>query len=158
MKNKKYARDPMLYIQQPGNNNPKASMQYSYRTKKISSSKSLEGSVKSRSFIEEEREHREKESLEEEQLDTSHEDTLAGEENKRKKFNERTLEEKISYFTDVPKYAPKKKCEIKTEKKTYRGIIIERDESHIFLRVGNRSRAVKIMIDEIKNIRLLGFS
>ncbi|GAB3789780.1 CotO family spore coat protein [Virgibacillus kimchii] len=160
MANRKYARDPMLYIQQPGSKNPRASMQYSYRTKKVPSSQSLEGgSIRSRNFINEERElHEREEKLKGEQEESEGEDFSPAEENKRISFNERTLEEKISYFTDAPTYAPKKRCEIKTDNKTYRGIITDRDEEHVFVRVGNRSKAMKIMINEITSIRLLGFS
>ncbi len=162
MVKRKYARNPMLYIQQPDNKSPKASMQHSYRTKKVSTSKSLEGgSVRSRSFFDEEREAREYEEsiVFEEELNEDDDPQVHSEDkNARKKFNDRTLEEKIKYFTDAPSYAPKKKCEVKTENKIYRGIIMDRDEEHVFIRLANRSRAVKIMINEIKNIKLLGFS
>ncbi|MFA1818926.1 CotO family spore coat protein [Virgibacillus oceani] len=160
MAKKKYARDPMLYIQQPDNKHPRASMQYSYRTKKNSFASENGIYSRSRSFFDEEREARQNEEnveLEEDESDEEKEDNPA-EENKRKQFNERTLEEKIKYFADTPDYVPRKKCEIKTEHKTYRGIIAEKDEEHVFIRVGNRARTVKIAINEIKNIKLLGFS
>jgi|SRR5690625_1244913 len=163
MVKRKYARNPMLYIEQPDNKSPKASMQHSYRTKKISTSKSLEGgSVRSRSFFAEEREavqNQENIELLGEESDENHDPEIhSDDENSRKKFNDRTLEEKIKYFTDAPSYAPKKKCEVKIENKTYRGIITDRDEEHVFIRVANRSRPVRIIINDIKNIRLLGFS
>lgn len=153
MSNRKYARNPMLYIEQPDNKNPRATMQHDYRTKKISSG------IKNRNFLDEEREARQKEeSVEFEEEEPEEKQEIVLPEESRKKFNDRTLEEKINYFAEAPEYAPKRKCEIKTEKKTYRGIITERDDEHVYIRVGNRARAMKIMIHEIKNIRLLGFS
>jgi|SRR5690625_2874149 len=163
MTKRKYAKDPMLYIQQPDNKQPRASMQHSYRTRKVTTSIEGGGYSRSRSFFDEEREARQNEenlelAEEEEVFEEEEESTVQlKEEDNRKKFNDRTLEEKINYFANSPEYAPKKKCEIKTENKIYRGIITERDEEHVYIRVGNRARAVKITINEIKNIKLLGF-
>src|SRR5690625_3938936 len=106
MAKRKYARDPMLYIQQPDNKIPKASMQHSYRTKKISSGSSGTGQSRSRSFIDEEREARLNAKNEEfkEEFSTEDDEQVRHpeEENKRKKFNERRQEEKINYFADEP--------------------------------------------------------
>ncbi|PAV29174.1 hypothetical protein CIL05_12310 [Virgibacillus profundi] len=73
------------------------------------------------------------------------------------KFKDMTLEEKVAYFVNKPSYTPKMRCEVKTEEKTYRGIITDYKENDVFIRVGKRSTSTQIPMDKISNIRMLGF-
>ncbi|NBJ70913.1 MULTISPECIES: CotO family spore coat protein [Clostridia] len=151
---KKYAKKPLLFIHQPNERDLHAPMQHMYVTpKKEQRVKSTtDGGKKkamrhpsfNKNFTNQEEEV-EKETKESEQ---------AGE---KPKFKDLSIEEKVDYFIKSPSYAPKLKCEIKTEQRTYRGIITGAEENDVFIRVGNRSSSIKVSLDDIKHIKLLGF-
>src|SRR5699024_12853598 len=75
----------------------------------------------------------------------------------RPKFKDMTIEEKVEYFVRQPRHVPKLRCQIETNERKYRGIIIDFQEGHVFIRVGKRSSSTKISLDQITNIRMLGF-
>src|SRR5699024_11650770 len=75
----------------------------------------------------------------------------------RPKFKDMTIEEKVEYFVSQPRHVPKLRCQIETNERKYRGIIIDFQEDHVFIRVGKRSSSTKISLDQITNIRMLGF-
>ena len=77
--------------------------------------------------------------------------------NRKKQFKEMTLEEKVLYLADSPTYAPKIKCEIKTEDKFYRGIVTDFSDGTVFMQVGKKSAATSILFETITEIRLIGF-
>lgn len=84
---------------------------------------------------------------------TSPEDTSEG--NEPIKFKDRSIEEKIAYFADAPEFAPKMRCEVKTEERTYRGYIVDRQEDTVSMRTGKRT--TNISATKIIDIRMLGF-
>ncbi|MBM7601612.1 hypothetical protein JOC34_004040 [Virgibacillus halotolerans] len=73
------------------------------------------------------------------------------------KFKDRSLKDKISYFADAPEFAPKMRCEVKTEARTYRGYIVDRQEDIVYMRTGKRTSNTKIPVEKIIDIRMLGF-
>lgn len=166
MGKKNIARDPLLYIHQPVNRQPEAPMQYSYVTPKKSGDTVVQpkseaaGSTQSARPIKRGTYYKEldgnEESENEETVDESVEDGQPSM-NEDKKFKDMTIKEKVAYFADNPNYAPKVKCEVKTEDKTYRGIITDFEENIVYMRFGNRSVKTQIPLDNIKNIRMLGF-
>ncbi|MEC5423585.1 CotO family spore coat protein [Virgibacillus sp. C22-A2] len=87
----------------------------------------------------------------------SKEEETVNEKAENPKFKDMTLEEKITYFVSTSDYAPKMKCIVKTDKKTYRGIITGTKDNDVTMRVGNRSSNMLIPIADIIEIKLLGF-
>ncbi|ASK60787.1 hypothetical protein CFK37_00475 [Virgibacillus phasianinus] len=171
-KKKKYARSPLLYIHQPDISNPKAPMQSNYSTPRnkkqeepvaqkpqaknvrplnrdIFTKKSGKQKTDKKSGKPPERAELKEEAEEQEQAKPQ----------SSKKFTEMTIPEKIDYFISKPKNMPIMKCEVKTEERNYRGIIlsVEDEEDQILMRVGRRTSTTKIAIESITDIRLIGF-
>lgn len=172
MENSRFAGDPLLYIQQPGLSAPKAPMQHDYKTpkksewnnqikvnepaKKISRKRKV---TKARSLL-----HVPIEDDNIEELNQETEENIVEENQEEEdiesddlKFNDMTIREKVDYFVNSPDYAPRLRCEIKTETNTFRGIITESKDNDVFIRVGRRASSTKVPFDDIKNIRILGF-
>ncbi|WP_099157112.1 CotO family spore coat protein [Virgibacillus ndiopensis] len=142
MAEKKLARSPLLYIHQPNVDIPEAKMQYDYMTPKAASDTQTKLNDKQ---IENEIQENNEDNDDEEDKRSS----------RRAKFKEMTIDEKIDYFVNMPSSLPKMKCEVKTGERSYRGIINDKKEDDIFMLSGRRR--VKIAVDEIEWIRLLGF-
>lgn len=73
----------------------------------------------------------------------------------RKKFKEMTLMEKIDYFIKTPSHLPRMRCEVVTNDNKYRGIMLDKENEVIKMRVGRRT--TEVSIEDITDIRLLGF-
>lgn len=71
-------------------------------------------------------------------------------------FKNLTVLEKINYLTGLPREIPTIRCEVKTEKNTYRGTIKQHSETEINVHVLGRGNEV-IQISSIKGINLIGF-
>ena len=71
----------------------------------------------------------------------------------QKPFQKMNLEEQLNYLTKKPAYAPRLTCEIKTEERVYRGVILEYIEGIVSLRSGKRT--IEIQDETIKQIRML---
>ncbi|MFD1040699.1 CotO family spore coat protein [Virgibacillus byunsanensis] len=173
MGKKRFAKEPLLYIHQPSVKQPKAPMQHHYTTpKKTSESAALDQPVKKQprplrrdSFTKptaenststKEPENKETKS-EEKVTDVSGEKEDDEQEKTRPKFKDMTLHEKVDYFTKSPVHVPKVKCEVKTDTKSHRGIIIDFKDGEVMMRVGKRTSTTKIPFDTITEIRMLGF-
>lgn len=168
MKNKRYAKNPLLYIHQPDVGTPAASMQSSYRASKRNSSPQSETHETGRKIKGRPQRRQGKPMPEIKEVeDIQSESSLDKNENPKeefindhtgsKKFKDMTLFEKVKYFADDPSHIPKMKCEIKTEERTYRGIIVDFDGETVFMRMGRRVNTRKVLFKEIKRIRMLGF-
>ncbi|WP_161493896.1 CotO family spore coat protein [Virgibacillus necropolis] len=176
-KQKKFAKTPLLYINQPDISKPKAPMQSNYATPKKSKAqepqkeqeppkaqKTYNRPPKRNDFskmLKSKPENKPENKAEEKAKkpkDTSKEDE---EQSKLppsdKKFNELTIKEKIEYFISKPKHLPTMKCEVKTEERSFRGTIHGLENDHVLMQVGRRSSTTEIAIKSIKNIRLVGF-
>ncbi|MFC4559352.1 CotO family spore coat protein [Virgibacillus kekensis] len=160
MGEKRYARRPLLYIQQPTIRTPEAQMQHQYTTPKKSKAKSGENVLK-RPFKHSDFENDDniEPDLANESVDNSGYDEEAedAEDQGRKKFKEMTLRERVDYFVNTPKHLPAMKCELKTEERKYRGIIVGFEDEIVLMRVGRRVTPTKIPFETVEEIRLLGF-
>lgn len=149
MEKKKYARAPLLYIDQARVNNPEVEMQSQYRSKRKKKTvvnkmdeESANGAVTYSSTQNEESDHEQEKQEQPE---------------KRKSFKEMTIEERVDYFIDSPSYAPKVRSEVVTENRKYRGVIKAREEDHVIIAIGSRTSPKRIPIEEIIDIRIIGF-
>ena len=162
MRNDKYAKAPLLYIKDGQPQTIKANMQHQYISKKhkrkdqqkSEPEKVYEGKgnkKRHKSFYE----------LSEELIEQKAEEENEEMKNKPEKkevmekpFKELTIPEKLFYLATKPDYAPRVSCMIKTNKQTYRGIIIDyRDES---VRIRSGRRNIEITEKDIKDIRIIG--
>lgn len=165
MGDKKVAKSPLLYIQQPGIRTPEAPMQFHYRTpkrerddKKAESSKIKRQSANRNYFnkkdIYDEAEEEVGSSEESsDQYQQNYENTEPYQE--RKKFKDMPLEERVDYFLSSPEHVPVMRCEVKTEERNYRGKIIDYQDDNVHMRVGRRT--TEIPFNTIKEIRMIGF-
>lgn len=173
MGKKRFAKDPLLYIHQPSAQTPKAPMQHNYTSPQRRRNKEVEDRTAtpptqnvqkkhlSRTFFKEEALYSDELESEtetnESEEDKDDEEITDEDKNETPKFKDMTLKEKVDYFVDAPEYAPKLRCEVKTEKRTYRGLITDSIDDDVFIRVGKRSSSTAVPMEEIISIRLLGF-
>ncbi|HLR74350.1 MAG TPA: CotO family spore coat protein [Virgibacillus sp.] len=161
MGERQFAKEPLLYIEQPTIQKPEAPMQQSFMTPKRVTETTNRKQSKSHSRP------RRRAQYYIDQLYNSVADELDGEEqvdeknsreqSRQKKFNELSLQGKIEYFADTPNYAPKIKCELITAERKYRGIITDFKDDFVFIRVGRRTTNTKVPFTDIQDIRMLGF-
>lgn len=167
MSQKRYAKDPLLYIQQPHISTPAAQMQFNYKTPKQPQNEAKintqqrGGSQQSRSGRKTIRKQPGKgfameEGIEEEVLESEESAEQKVNTKPRPKFKEMSLKEKIEYFAEGPTHLPKMKCEIKTADKTYRGMITEFDGETVYIRGGRSSRVKPVPLQQIKRVSMLG--
>lgn len=166
-KRKKYAKSPLLYIHQPGIDHPKAPMQSNYSTPKKqaepteplakkTNTRPLKRDDFSKKYPGKKPEIEQKRRPDESKAPTD-QNVEQPKPQSNKKFNEMAISEKIDYFISKPNHIPNMKCEVKTEEKSYRGIIVTVEEDQILMQVGRRTSTTKIAIESIKEIRLIGF-
>ncbi|MEN2767621.1 CotO family spore coat protein [Ornithinibacillus xuwenensis] len=175
----KFANEPLMYINQPTINKPSAPMQNFYTTPKKSlnhtpqtDEKTPQKKVKKRSSnlgafsqvvpnLKEPQKVEKKHSTTNRLNSDKNEDSYAQSEeennNERKKFKDMSLTEKIAYFVNTPNHLPKMRCEVKTAEKSHRGIIRDFKEDTVYMQVGRRSSNTTIKLEDITEIRLLGF-
>lgn len=163
MNNKKYAREPLLYIEQPANSTPEVLMQYNYVTEKTEKAKELKTehiATKHNTRPKPIRRHfnKMKEEIEspKDVEESSESNKNPGAEQPEKKFNEMSVLEKVNYLLARPEHAPKIRSEIKTQDKTYRGIVTSANDKSVFVRVGHRKSSTEVPRTEITNIRMIG--
>jgi len=175
MEKKKFAKAPLLYIDQPTVTNPEAEMQHQYRSKRKKKKSMKHGAVKEEevdtvtynSFrpsqeenpSESEAEYTEEAAIQhdEETIKVKKQDTKSESSVKRKPFKEMSIEEKVRYFVNSSSYAPKVKCEVKTESRRYRGVIADFKDNDVILQIGARAFNKSVPFEEIKDIRIIGF-
>lgn len=180
MRKKKFARDPLLYINQPGIKTPEAPMQHHYASpKKKSKAESTDldsplqqnaappkgKSAYLRALEQAQSQHNtEKNNMpddgeaveqigETEKDDSSH----AIDPEEAKNFKEMDLEEKVNYFIHAPKFAPVLKCKIQTEEKNYRGVITDYKDGNVYIRPSKGISSKEVPLDQITDIKMLGF-
>lgn len=76
---------------------------------------------------------------------------------RRQRFHDMTLEEKVLYFFNLSPHVPKMKCEVTTEEENYRGYITDYVDGIVHMKVFQRPFQREVAFDSIKDIRLLGF-
>lgn len=156
LRNDRFAKDPLLYIQQARTEKTRANMQHQYRSKKEKPQEKIQGSkeeqtsdrmvkrFRAENFYEAQDSVKEKEELED----------TANKKRDGKSFKNMTIDEQLIYLTDRSPYAPKLTCEIKTEKRTYRGIVLQYQDEIAKIRSGKRN--IEVPNTSIKQIRILG--
>lgn len=125
MENKQYAKEPLLYINQPNIGKPTVVMQHDYYTPE-----------KEDKFLKDESGKYE-----------NHYDEHPTE------FKDMTISEKISYLVRQPEYIPKIQCSIHTKEKLYRGIIADFENDVVYFKEGRRR--VTIPYEKIEDIKLV---
>ncbi|MBD1221813.1 hypothetical protein IC602_04270 [Virgibacillus halodenitrificans] len=184
MARKKFAKDPILYIHQPQVERPQAPMQHQYISPKkakeptsvdelAETSKNSSNSVrKKRNFFKEESKQDRNEVAKEEAVQskeiqkdeaisekeqTERRETDQPPVKEKTKFKDMSIEEKIQYLVNSPVHAPDLRCEVKTEKRNYRGVIKDSKDEVVIMRVGKRTNDTEIPINDILAIRMIGF-
>ena len=181
MSEKKFANEPMLYIQQPSITRPEAPMQHQYTTPKKTNktietkSSSIEEAnslsaprkkVRRNTFYQQLTEADEKapervvDEKKERQGYTVMKNEVEIEDSnlsEKKQFKEMSIKEKISYFVESPNYVPKLKCEIKAKDQTYRGFVMEFKDDTVFVQIGRSPTTTSIPFANITDIRMIGF-
>lgn len=157
MSQKKFARSPLIYIQQPSAEAPKAPMQHNYVTpKKVKQSKKTESEpikkVRSRALS-----RRHVNNTNEQEHDVNEDEQEKINVKKTKKFIDMNIHERIDYFLSRSSQLPELKCEIKTEERSYRGVITDFKADEVMIRVGRRKSSSPVPLHDIIDIRLLGF-
>lgn len=173
MGRKRFAKDPLLYIDQPIVGTPEAIMQYDYHTpkdekvvapikstqqKKVNQRPLRRNFLVNNTFdVSEEKVVTEDLSIDEtvvEKVTAPKEESLISKDNK---FKDMTIDEKIAYLSNLPDHILRVKCEVQTENEAYKGIITDSIDDHVFIQVGRRSSSISIPYSEIISIRMLGF-
>src|SRR5690606_8343467 len=122
--------EPLMYIEQPDIQKPKAYMQEEYFGRSISNQ--LEPKV---------------EQLTEENTE---------EYSKESSFKALNIDDKIDYLVNLPSEVARIRCEVITEEKNYRGTMVDDEGESITIRVIGRG-TMAINRDDIKEINLIGF-
>lgn len=164
MQEKRFAKTPLLYIDQPTISKPKAPMQHDYLTpRKVQKNTEQVETPKKRTptrpqkrsyFYEEEQAFKQREKASELKDETGREREQTSTE---KQFKNMTLQEKVNYFVELPDHIVKVRCEMITEDKKYRGIITDFKDDFVYIRIGQRSSSERIEFSKVKEIRMLGF-
>lgn len=159
MAKKDFAKEPLLYIHQPNVSKAQAPMQHSYMSKKKRKTEVHDEketvSVPKQAARRQTAFHQEKETRQ----PTYAKDTNEEEYNepRRKHFKDMDITERINYFITRPTFAPQVRCEIKTEEKKYRGVILDFQENKVYLKTASRKTPIEIVLKDIEDIQLVGF-
>lgn len=154
MRNDKYAKAPVLYIQQRKLKEVQANMQHQYVSSKHRQPKRIEEGSKEQKALKKrgtsyysvtEEEVREEEESEKEEKEAN--------QHTRKSFQEMTIKEQLSYLANKPTYAPRVTCVIRTEGQTYHGMILDYQKDVVTIKSGRRN--IEIPDEKIKHIRIL---
>ncbi|MYL70297.1 hypothetical protein GLW00_05515 [Halobacillus litoralis] len=176
---KRLAKQPMLYIVQPKGLKPaEVPMQTSFRSQRPSKKeeKTEQPQAETPSTEHEIRMRRQNSPHRQElaKLNRSDEVETSGKEkggdpssvsteekdaprDRRQRFHDMTLEEKVLYFFNLSPHVPKMKCEVSTEDESYRGYITDYVDGVVHMKVFQRPFQREVVFEEIKDIRLLGF-
>ena len=146
MDKERYAKAPLLYIHQTRTEKINANMQQYYRSSKMKPADTEEkppspDRIKKSSPVYTHNSNSDEMGLED--IDQQ----------KDKNFQEMTVEEQLIYLTDKPSYAPRLVCEIKTNERSYRGLVLDYKDGVATIRSGRRR--LEIPREEIERIRML---
>ena len=75
----------------------------------------------------------------------------------KKPLSQMSIDEKVDFLTSLPHNMPRALCLIEADGKTYRGIIMDRQEDTVVIRTAGGGNPVELAIDEISSIHPLGF-
>lgn len=77
--------------------------------------------------------------------------------NRRSRFKDMSLEDKVDYFVNLPSQVPRMKCEVITEEERYKGWIEEYEDGIVYMKILQRPFKVEVSFDQIQDIVLRGF-
>nr|WP_309101274.1 CotO family spore coat protein [Fredinandcohnia onubensis] len=77
--------------------------------------------------------------------------------NKRKRFKDMKIDEKIYYLTNLPRNIPSFICEIVGKGKVLQGVIVFSNEEIVTVRTNIDGQKEEIKIEDIENINIIGF-
>lgn len=124
--------EPLLYIDQPIFQKPKAYMQENYLGVKTDDKEKVE----------------EQNGIQVESLKSKREG--------HDSFKDLTIAEKIKYLIDIPSEVPKVRCEVLTNENRYRGVLIDENQENIVLRIFGRQNEL-VEKEKILSIKMIGF-
>ncbi|OAS83839.1 CotO family spore coat protein [Metabacillus litoralis] len=75
----------------------------------------------------------------------------------RKPITQMSIEEKIEFFTNLPKNMPRTLCQIESTEEKYRGVIISEVNGIVTIRSLTHAKPIELPLENIKAINLLGF-
>ncbi|WP_085506997.1 CotO family spore coat protein [Thalassobacillus devorans] len=162
-KQQKLVQKPMLYITQPEFAPSEAPMQTTYHGKKRVKEEGKQAENKSADAgVKRERQHSNKEAQmhqePQEKAETEAKQSRAGSaRDRRQRFRDMTLEEKVTYFVNLPSQIPKMKCEVVTAEEKYRGYINNYQDGIVYMKTFKRPFQKEIDFREIEDISLIGF-
>ncbi|SDZ75726.1 Spore coat protein CotO [Thalassobacillus cyri] len=164
-KQSKLEQRPMLYIAQPDFAPSKASMQTTYHGKKTAKEqekgKSAPEPEGKQSRELEDNPARKKQRVEhhqpEAEQETKSQSRAGSARDRRQRFRDMTLEEKVTYFVNLPSQIPKMKCEVETEEGKLRGYINDYQGGIVHMKTFQRPFQKEIKFAEIIDINLIGF-
>ncbi|MCP3026661.1 CotO family spore coat protein [Halobacillus sp. A5] len=163
MANKKQiAKPPILYITQPNLPPAEVSMQTSFRGESASKNPSLieaELRLRNQSTLGGERNTATEEAPVSTKADQEEnkEETFASRKDRRQRFRDMSLEEKVNYFVQLPSQLPKMKCEVVTSEETVKGYIQKYEEGMVHMKIFQKPFHKEMAFKEIESIRLIGF-
>ncbi|WP_181349118.1 CotO family spore coat protein [Thalassobacillus sp. CUG 92003] len=179
VKQRKLAKKPMLYIDQPTFDQAEVPMQTSYHSTRNSEPApqvSNHSGKRDMNLIERElrqrlrgnEKHDNSEKVVNEDLNSENHDSVSeasdGNSEKgskhrerRQRFRDMSNEEKVEYFVQLPARVPKMKCEVQTEDTSIRGYINRYEDGVVHMKTFKKPFQQEIPFDSIEDIRLLGF-
>lgn len=170
---KQKKREPLLYIHQPQFTPPEGRMQETFSIKKAEESK-LQSNVnpeneekkrkKSKGPIEVKEEAPLSSEKVQKTIEEYEEKQTEVQENKHgyglrrlKPFKEMSIEEKLNYLYQFPKQLPPVPCLFQTGSKALRGLLLEKTEHHIVIRLLDKSE-VTVAINELTEVKMIGLN
>ncbi|WP_254434166.1 CotO family spore coat protein [Halobacillus sp. Marseille-Q1614] len=171
MANKKQiAKPPMLYITQPNLPPAEVSMQTSFRTAPARNTSLQEKELRLRNQLKlkEEEETAQKEESPAQSNNESPKAALTKDftrsnreerRDRRQKFRDMSLEEKVHYFVELPSQVPKMKCQVTAfeANDTFKGYINMYEDGVVHMKTFQKPFQQEIPFEEIRDIRLIGF-
>lgn len=170
MAESRYARDPLLYIQQPRLNSPQAKMQSNYRTSRKENRKVRKVDKEERNVFHDQLMNKARRSKEQERWDLNEAEEAAEVakaeplvdqhqhhemETQNTAFKDLDLRGKIDYLLNKPQHLPPLKCEIRTSESIHHGIIIRFEEPYVYIKSRRHPQPKQIVFDQIVSIRIL---
>ena len=167
---KRMAKQPMLYITQPNFKPAEVPMQTSFRSQRTPAKSETDSGgslyekelrLRNQSAVSpgERKEDvvKEEPTDEEPQAEKQKEKKPSTRGERKQRFTDLSLEDKVNYFFQLSPHVPKVKCEVTAGDTAYRGYITDYKEGVVHMKTFQRPFQKEIPFKEIEDIRLLGF-
>ncbi|MFC7062816.1 CotO family spore coat protein [Halobacillus seohaensis] len=163
---KRIAKPPILYITQPNLPPAEVSMQTSFHNKNPKNThREAELRLRNQMMLKEQETSVKEEVAEskpeeiDEITDTKQEDSPPQNDrrDRRQRFRDMSIEEKINYFVQLPSQLPKMKCEVTTAEETFKGYVQKYEDGIVHMKTFQKPFQKEVPFTNIDSIRLLGF-